>query len=136
MYSKGANLLHTIRRICGDDEKWRNVLRGLNKEFYHKTVTTKEIENYISKSMNVDLSKVFDQYLRDVRIPIFEYYIDDGSIYYKWSNVITGFDMPIEINLDNKPIKLFPEIEWKNIKITGDNIEINKNYYVESNEIL
>ena len=35
--------------ICGDDEKWRNILRGLNKEFYHKTVTTKEIENYISK---------------------------------------------------------------------------------------
>ena len=28
------------------------------------------------------------------------------------------------------------EIEWKNIKINGDNIEINKNYYVESNEIL
>ena len=39
-------------------------------------------------------------------------------------------------DLDNKSIKLFPEIEWKNIKITGDNIEINKNYYVESNEIL
>ena len=136
MYSKGANLLHTIRTICGDDEKWRNVLRGLNKEFYHKTVTTKEIENYISNSMNVNLAKVFDQYLRDIRIPLFEYYIDDGSIYYKWSNVITGFDMPIEINLDTKSIKLFPEIEWKNIKITGDNIEINKNYYVQSNEIL
>ena len=59
MYSKGANLLHTIRTICGDDEKWRNVLRGLNKEFYHKTVTTKEIENYISNSMNVDLSKIY-----------------------------------------------------------------------------
>ena len=108
MYSKGANLLHTIRTICGDDEKWRNVLRGLNKEFYHKTVTTNEIENYISTFLNVDLIKVFDQYLRDVRIPLFEYYFDNGSVYYKWSNVITGFNMPIEINLDNELIKLFP----------------------------
>ena len=71
MYSKGANLLHTIRAICGDDEKWRKVLRGLNKEFYHKTVTTNEIEDYISTFLSVDLTKVFDQYLRDIRIPLF-----------------------------------------------------------------
>ncbi len=135
MYSKGANLLHTIRTICGDDEKWRNILRGLNKEFYHKTVTTKEIENYISKSMNVDLSKVFDQYLRDVRIPIFEYEINNGEFKYRWSNVITGFDMPVEINLDNKSIKLFPVMDWKYLKTIEGNLEINKNYYVKSNEI-
>ena len=130
MYSKGANLLHTIRTICGDDEKWRNVLRGLNKEFYHKTVTTNEIENYISTFLSVDLTKVFDQYLRDVRIPLFEYYFDNGSVYYKWSNVITGFNMPIEINLDNELIKLFPETDWKDIKAVKGNIELNKNYYV------
>ena len=136
MYSKGANLLHTIRTICGDDEKWRNILRGLNKEFYHKTVTTREIENYISKSMNFDLSKVFDQYLRDVKIPLFEYYFENGKIYYKWSNVITGFDMPLEISLDNKIIKLFPETDWKFITVSKDNIKIDKNYYVNSSKSL
>ena len=136
MYSKGANLLHTIRAICGDDEKWRNILRGLNKEFYYQTVTTKEIENYISKSMNFDLSKVFDQYLRDVKIPLFEYYFENGKIYYKWSNVITGFDMPLEISLDNKIIKLFPETDWKFITVSKDNIKIDKNYYVNSSKSL
>jgi aminopeptidase N len=135
MYSKGANLLHTIRAICGDDEKWRNILRGLNKEFYHKTVTTKEIENYISKSMNVDLSKVFNQYLRDVRIPIFEYEISEGELKYRWSNVIPGFDMPLDVSLDNKSIKLFPVIDWKYLKTIEGNLEINKNYYVDYNEL-
>jgi aminopeptidase N len=135
MYSKGANLLHTIRAICGDDEKWRNILRGLNKEFYHKTVTTKEIENYISKSMNVDLSKVFNQYLRDVRIPIFEYEISEGELKYRWINVIPGFDMPLDVSLDNKSIKLFPVIDWKYLKTIEGNLEINKNYYVDYNEL-
>jgi aminopeptidase N len=132
MYSKGANLLHTIRAICGDDEKWRNVLRGLNKEFYHKTVTTNEIEDYISKSININLSKIFDQYLRDIRIPLFEYYFDNHSLYYKWNNVITGFDMPIEVFVAGESVKLYPESEWKNTKIQEDNIELSKNYYIES----
>tara|TARA_B110000503_G_scaffold143511_1_gene245434 strand:+ start:8453 stop:10093 length:1641 start_codon:yes stop_codon:yes gene_type:complete len=131
MYSKGANLLHTIRAICGDDEKWRKVLRGLNKEFYHKTVTTNEIEDYISKSININLSKIFDQYLRDIRIPLFEYYFDNHSLYYKWNNVITGFDMPIEVYVAGESVKLYPDSEWKNTKIQEDNIELSKNYYIE-----
>ncbi len=47
MYYKGANMLHTIRTLLGDDEKWRSILRGLNKDFYHQTVTTKQIEDYL-----------------------------------------------------------------------------------------
>lgn len=136
MYSKGANLLHTIRAICGDDEKWRKVLRGLNKEFYHKTVTTNEIEDYISKSININLSKIFDQYLRDIRIPLFEYYFDNHSLYYKWNNVITGFDMPIEVYVAGESVKLYPDSEWKNTKIQEDNIELSKNYYIESKQRL
>jgi len=136
MYSKGANLLHTIRAICGDDQKWRNVLRGLNQEFYHKTVTTNEIENYISSTLSIDLTKVFDQYLRDIRIPLFEYYFDNNLLYYKWSNIITGFNMPIEINVGDVSVKLYPESEWRNIKTQVNNIELNKDYYIESKERL
>ena len=68
MYSKGANLLHTIRQITNDDEKWRKTLRGLNKTFYHQTVTSNQIENYISENIGFDLKYVFDQYLRDIRM--------------------------------------------------------------------
>ena len=73
MYYKGGNLLHTIRNIINDDEKFRQILRGLNKTFYHKTVTTKQVEDYISKESGKDFSKIFDQYLRTTKIPVLEY---------------------------------------------------------------
>ena len=135
IYAKGANVLHTLRQLTKDDELWRDTLRGINKDFFHQTVSSNQIENYISKKLNINLKKFFDQYLRDTRIPIFEYEINDGELKYRWSNVINGFDMPIEINLDNKSIKLFPVMDWKHLKTIEGNLEINKNYYVKSNKI-
>lgn len=75
MYYKGANMLHTLRQLVNDDEKWRQLLRGLNKTFYHQTVTTQEIENYIGEFLELNLTAFFNQYLRDIRIPNFEYSI-------------------------------------------------------------
>ena len=77
MYYKGGNMLHTIRQIVDNDEKWRQILRGLNSTFYHQTVTTKQIEGYISQQAGIDLSTVFNQYLRDTRVPTLEYYCKD-----------------------------------------------------------
>ena len=130
MYSKGANLLHTIRQLANNDELWRQTLRGLNKEFYHSTVTTGEIEEYISKSMGIDLSKVFDQYLRDVRIPIFEYEITNGILMYRWNNVIDGFDMPLEVIIDGENTLLYPTLEFKRVPIKNLHINVNDDYYI------
>lgn len=47
MYAKGANMLHTIRQMVDDDRQWRSILRGLNEEFFHQTVHTTQIENYM-----------------------------------------------------------------------------------------
>jgi len=130
MYSKGANLLHTVRQMAKNDEVWRQTLRGLNKEFYHSTVTTDEIEEYISKSVGMDLSKVFDQYLRDVRVPVFEYEITNGQLKYRWNNVIDGFNMPIEVLIDGKNTVLYPTSEFKKLPINNLYINVDDDYYV------
>ena len=130
MYSKGANLLHTIRQLAKDDEVWRQTLRGLNKEFYHSTVTTGEIEEYISKSIEMDLSKVFDQYLRDYRVPIFEYEITNGVLMYRWNNVIDGFDMPLEVIIDGENTLLYPTLELKQVPIKSLYINVDDDYYI------
>jgi aminopeptidase N len=130
MYSKGANLLHTIRQLAKDDEVWRQTLRGLNKEFYHSTVTTDEIEEYISKTIEMDLSKVFDQYLRDYRVPIFEYEITNGVLMYRWNNVIDGFDMPLEVIIDGENTLLYPTLEFKQVPIKGLYINVDDDYYI------
>ncbi len=135
MYSKGANLLHTIRELAKDDELWRQTLRGLNDEFYHSTVTTKEIEDYISKSIGMDLSKVFDQYLRDYRVPVFEYEIIDGILMYRWNNVIDGFDMPLEVIIDGENTQLYPTLEFKQIPIINLYISVDDDYYVFTKDL-
>ena len=135
MYSKGANLLHTIRQIADDDEKWRKTLRGLNKTFFHKTVTTAEIEDFISKSLNIDLSSVFDQYLRDIRIPVLEYEINDGFLKYRWNNVIENFKMPVKIIIDETPLVINPTKNYKKIAFASDELIVDKNFYVFSKDL-
>ena len=135
MYSKGANLLHTIRQIADDDEKWRKTLRGLNKTFFHKTVTTAEIENFISKSLNIDLSSVFDQYLRDIRIPVLEYEINNGFLKYRWNNVIENFTMPVKIIINETPLLINPTKNYKKIAFDSNKLIVDKNFYVFSKDL-
>ncbi len=154
LYSKGANILHTLRQITANDEKWRSILRGLNKEFYHQTVTTKQIENYILNRIGVKigndgfLNRFFDQYLRDSRIPVFEYTIDCSDINnnckmgYEWGNVVENFKMPLEVIIDGKNTFLFVDDKKKWVEIDYKNhiykntmrspVKINDNYYVFS----
>ena len=132
MYNKGGNMLHTIRQIINDDLLWREILRGLNKEFYHQTVTTEQVENYISEQAGKDLSKVFDQYLRDVRIPVLEYSFKDGNLMYRWSNAVRGFDMPIKIWIDGESTMLEPLTNWKSMSSEGTALKVDVNYYVGS----
>ncbi|MBB1194356.1 M1 family peptidase [Flavobacterium sp. SOK18b] len=132
MYPKGANMLHTIRQLVNNDEKWRGILRGLNSTFYHQTVTTKQIEDYLSKQAGIDLSMVFNQYLRDTRIPKLEYTVKNNQLAYRWTNSVTGFNMPVKVTLNGKEELLHPETEWKTISLTSDNLKVvvDPNFYV------
>ena len=131
MYYKGANMLHTIRQLINDDEKWRRILRGLNSNFYHKTVTSQEIENYITQKSGIDLTLIFNQYLRTVKIPVFEYEIENKTLKYRWNNIIKGFNMPIKIYSSKKMQSLKPTENWQTIAINSSTIEIDRNFYVD-----
>ena len=134
MYPKGGNMLHTLRQIVNDDEKWRGILRGLNSTFYHQTVTTKQIEDYLSQQVGIDLSTVFNQYLRDTRIPTLEYFFKDNQVGYRWTNCVPGFNMPVKVTLNGKEELLQPETEWKSVPVNSENskLETDKNFYVAS----
>ena len=131
MYYKGGNLLNMIRQILQDDDKWRLILRGLNKEFYHQTVTTEQVESYISTQAGLNLGKVFDQYLRDTRIPIFEYYQQGGEIQYRWTNAVKDFDMPVDVMLNGKAIRLQAKTAWQKLEVSGPQaLVVDPDYYV------
>jgi len=137
MYPKAGNMLHTIRHSIDNDKLFREILRGMNKTFRHQTVTTAQIENYISEKAGFDYSKVFDQYLRTVRIPILEYSIDKNTVTYRWSNVVEGFNLPLVLRNGSSVIRLLPTEKWQTVKVKDsqktliDELAIEKMYYVD-----
>ncbi|RZL19382.1 MAG: M1 family peptidase [Pedobacter sp.] len=138
MYYKGANIIHTIRALIGNDEKFRLMQRGLNKTFYHQTVTTQEIEQYVRKATGLKLSGFFDQYLRKTAIPFLEYRIDaPGKLSYRWKTDVAKFDMPVKVTL--KPgtyAFIYPTNEWKvskiDVGITNQTFAVDPDFYVNS----
>ena len=135
MYYKGANMLHTLRQLIEDDDLWRDILRGLNRDFYHQTVTTKQIEDYISEKTNKDLSAFFNQYLRDVRIPTLEYKIENGELKYRYVDIVEDFDMPIEVKIGDKKEWLFPNSEWQTKAVESSDFMVDRDYYIYSKRI-
>jgi aminopeptidase N len=118
MYPKGANLIQIIRLLINDDEKFRQILRGLNKTFYHQTVTTAQIENYISKESGLKLNKIFDQYLRHSKIPVLEYKFANGELSYRWVADVKDFDMPVKVTITSNTYTLIkPTTKWKTTKV-------------------
>jgi aminopeptidase N len=136
MYYKGGNLLNMVRTIINDDEKWRNILRGLNKTFYHQTVTYDQIVNYISEQAGINLSPVFDQYLHYKTIPILEFTTREGKTLCKWTNAdAKGFNMPVRVRVKGGDYKFItPTTRYSPVNLEGatkDNIEVDTfNYYI------
>ena len=128
--------MHTIRQLVNNDEKFRNILRGLNKTFYHITTTSAAVEAYIAKQSGLKLDKVFDQYLRNSKIPVLEYKVADGMVQYRWITDVKEFDMPVKVSLkaDNYTL-VYPTNEWKSSKvdasITVDNFKVDPGFYVK-----
>jgi len=131
MYYKGGNMLHTIRHIIDNDSLFREILRGLNKDFYHQTVTTKQIEDYISAHAKKDFSKVFDQYLRTTKIPVLEYKTGTNEFSYRWTNCVAGFNMPVKL-IGGKKQWLHPTEQWQSTKMKGvENFAVDENFYIK-----
>jgi aminopeptidase N len=137
LYYKGANMLHTLRQLIEDDEKWRKILIGLNTTFYHQTVTTKQIEDYISTQTGYDLTEFFNQYLRTTKIPTLEYKLNSKYLKYRWTNIVDKFDMPVEVKINGKKLWLFPKAEWQTQLFDEylGLIEVDPDFYVESKEV-
>jgi aminopeptidase N len=132
-------MLQTIRHVINDDAKWRNILRGLNKTFYHQTVTTQQVENYISKNSGVDLTRIFDQYLRKTTIPELQYYYsaDKKQVFYRWDSCVSGFNMPLVLTYEGKSLRIYPTQKWKQLSDVSlfDPSWIDKNYYIRLKQV-
>jgi aminopeptidase N len=140
MYDKGANMLHTLRQLVNDDARWRGILRGLQKTFRHQTVSSKQVEDYISRQSGSNLNKVFDQYLRTTRIPALEYKLEGPRLSYRWSNVVPGFAMPVKVTTSPGNFAwIRPTENWKTTTVRlarPEDFRVDENFYVVAKDLL
>ena len=139
MYPKGGEMLHTIRQIVADDATWRRILQGLNRTFWHQTVTGQQVEAYIGARVGTDLRRVFDQYLRTTMVPTLEYRIAGDTLVYRWADVVPGFDMPLRVTLHWPEYTLIrPTESWQRIRVTlanPANFTVDQNFYVVPKQV-
>ena len=119
IYEKGAAIMYMIRELTNDDEKFRTMLRGLGKEFYHQTVTTAQVEQYIARQTGLDLTAFFEQYLRQAKPPQLEYVIKDNELSFHFNNAVPGFSIPVTVTGDDKTAEIHPTAGWQKVKWTG-----------------
>ena len=134
MYYKGANILHQLRQLIEDDEKWRRILTGLNGTFYHQTVTTKQVEDYISDQTGIDLTEYWQQYLRTTKIPKLEYRISGNTLQFRYVNIIEKFDMPLFMFINGKEEWIFPTASWKTKTFDApiESAQVKIDFFVDS----
>ncbi len=134
MYPKGANLLHTLRQVVDNDSLWRAILRGMNRDFYHRVVSSADVEAYLIRHTGKNLQKVFDQYLRHTSVPVLEYRIEKKQLTYRWSSCIEGFDMPVKVSTTaGQWYFLYPTTEWKSTpmrRLKPANFRVDENFYI------
>jgi aminopeptidase N len=140
MYPKGGNMLHTIRQLVDDDARWRGILRGLNKTYWHQTVSGKQVEDYITGLSGVSLGKVFDQYLRTTMIPVLEYKLEGQQLSYRWSSVVRGFAMPVKVTTSSGVYGwIRPTESWKTATVRlgrPEDFRVDENFYVVPKDLL
>lgn len=137
-YYKGGAMLHMIRQITGDS-LFRELLIGLNRKFYHKTADSGQIFGFFNSYTKRDFSKIFDQYLKTIQVPMLEYSFINETFLFRWNNCIQGFDMPVKITLDGKSYQFIsPTTQWQELKKTGIDpakFKVDRNFYVTQSKV-
>ena len=131
MYNKGSQVVHMIRQVINDDEKFRSLLRDINSTYYHKMVSTNDLEPFINAKTGINFTPIFDQYLRTTQIPKLEYKISRKKLLYRYLNCIKGFSMPVKIKTD-KDVWITPTTHWQELPIEKSvkEIVIDRNFYL------
>jgi aminopeptidase N len=134
MYYKGALMLNTIRSILNDDKKWWKLILDYSLRFRHKIIDTEIVIAFFNKETNLDLTSVFNQYLRHKNIPVFEIHKRKNKMQFRWKTDVSNFKMPIDILYKGKKIRLQPQNDWQffpfEIKKTNEIMVLTNNFLV------
>lgn len=137
MYAKGALMLNTIRHLVNDDDKWWPILLKYANTYRHQIIDTKTVVTFFNTETGMDLTKVFNQYLRYGTLPRLQYRIDKGILKCQWIAMENNFNMPVDVKINGVKTRLHPTTKWKSTKHkirNRDKIEVlTDDYFINVN---
>ena len=120
-YDKASALVHTIRLLMNDDEKFRGMLHKMNDTFYHKQISSKQMEDFIIGYSGLPLGPIFNQYLRSTQLPELLIQHKEKTIAYKWKNAVADFTLPITLMIGTQKIDIQPSGIWQKCSVAPTN---------------
>jgi aminopeptidase N len=133
MYFKGALFLHTLRNVVNDDSRWWKLLHDLYQHFKYRTIMTEDMVRFFNRKTGMDLTPIFDQYLRHTEIPVLELKFDEtgGRVSYRWNADEKGFAMPVRVGKKGEWEIIQPAADWKTIptSLKQDEFEVATDLY-------
>ena len=117
-YNKGAWVMHTLRHVINDDLIWWETLKAFAVENAKSNVNTQDFISHVESKIKINLKYFFDQYFYDHRVPILEYYQEEENLYYKWTDTVNNFSMPIDVEVNGTEKRIYPtkELQVETIK--------------------
>jgi aminopeptidase N len=118
MYFKGALFINTLRSVVNDDKRWWALLKDFYQHFKYQTIMTEDIVAYFNQKTGMNLTPVFDQYLRHTALPVLELIFDETSksMRYRWRADESGFAMPVRIGTNDNWQTIQPTTDWQQMK--------------------
>ena len=134
-YFKGALFLNTLRSVLNDDARWWKLLRDLYQHFKYRNIMTEDVVAYFNQQTKIDLTPIFNQYLRHTAIPTLELKFDESAstVAYRWKVDEAGFAMAVRVGSKDNWQIIHPTMEWQTMKTSLKNDEFavdTDHYYV------
>ena len=133
MYYKGALMLNSIRNTINNDTKWWKLILDYTTTFRHKIIDTETVIAFFNAASGINLTPIFNQYLRYKSIPIIEFRQNKKTIQYRWNCDVTDFNMPVDIEYKRETIRLSPSTQWKKLNLKAgklSNIKVLTNKFL------
>jgi aminopeptidase N len=133
MYFKGALFLNTLRSVVNDDRRWWALIRGFYQHFKYRNIMTEDVVEYFNRKTGMNLTPVFDQYLRHAALPALELAFDDakGAVSYRWKADEPAFAMPVRVGTKDHWQIIRPTTAWQTMEtpLHKDQFEVATDLY-------
>jgi len=123
MYNKGAMLLNTLRHIVNNDNQWWEILYKFSTAYKHKIIDTQTVITFFETETKQKLAPIFAQYLNYKNIPKLDLQLTDNNLYFKWTADVQSFEMPVEITIKDKLLRLKPTTTWKRLPVSIQSLD-------------